>query len=130
MPLLKHARTSAVLSLKASLKATSSSVRGTALASPFEMVMWLMVPPCILSRVWRLGYKTVRLSCGNPIAEFKRHIRFRLRKSRRRKQEQRADKHSPKTLESTLSANGRNFNDSTQDKNTCGWRRPAGDPGD
>jgi hypothetical protein len=27
-----------------------------------------------------------------------------------------------------LSANGRSFNDSTQNKNTCGWRRPAGDP--
>ena len=123
----RRARTLVVRYRKAPLMAISSSVRGTALASPFAMVTWLTAPQFIPNGVWRLEFRTVRLKCENQIAGFQRHTRFRLEKRQRREPEQRAD-NSPKTLESALSANGRNFFDSSQNKNTCGWRRPGGDP--
>src|SRR5437868_7715254 len=92
MPLRRRARTSVARYRKASLTATSFSVRGTALGFPFATATWLMVPLCILSRVWRLAPGTAGSKCGNPIAEFQQHTRLRLAQYRSREPEQRADK--------------------------------------
>src|ERR1700758_4692528 len=76
MRLQKPARTLVARYRKASLTATSYSAPGTDPDFRFATVTLLMGPPCTLSLAWKRAFETVRLKCGDRIANLKPHCQF------------------------------------------------------